>query len=291
MGTWGSGLYACDIAKDLKSTVAAISRLPFDEQRILAILKDAYPEASAQRENEDFTVFWLVLADQFHKKGIDAPSVFRQAIEIIDFKQDALLPQHLEMSEREQKKRQASLIKLRDKLRSPVQSKPRKTLSKPQPLLMRVGDVFVYPIVETGGCFNPYFTKANWERADWGAATIVACGYVFDFLPYYYPLKIAGRLNADSTPTPDTIRNHFGWLLQNPGTCSAPHFKRMQIQVIDRIFIDPVKRDAKFADMRSGKYAAVNDISISNWLHIGGGTDRGYGSIETLSEICGVEGE
>ncbi len=30
MGTWGPGLYSNDIAKDLKSTIAAVARLPLD---------------------------------------------------------------------------------------------------------------------------------------------------------------------------------------------------------------------------------------------------------------------
>ncbi|MCR9119431.1 MAG: hypothetical protein NXI22_21065, partial [bacterium] len=65
MGAWGSGLYACDIAKDLKSTVSAVLKLPFPEERLVEILEETFPEASQQLDHEEHTIFWLVLADQF----------------------------------------------------------------------------------------------------------------------------------------------------------------------------------------------------------------------------------
>lgn len=269
MGAWGSGLYACDIAKDLKSTVSAVLKLPFPEERLVEILEETFPEASQQTDHEEHTIFWLVLADQFHKRNVAADSVFQKATEIIESGADAQLPQHLEFSEAEQKKRAKALNKLRDKLSEPVANKPRKTINKPQPLLMNLGDVFVYPIVETGGCFNPYFAKAKWDRAAWSAATIITCGHVFEYLAYYCPIVITSRLNGDDPPNAADIHNVPGWRLGRPGTCSSSHFKRMQLQIIDRVQIDPAKLAKCFPDIRHGSYAAINDISISNWLNVG----------------------
>jgi hypothetical protein len=286
MGTWGPGLYSSDIAKDLKSTISAVLALPFDEARIVAILKEAFPEASQQPDDEDHTTFWLVLADQFHKKGIDSPEVYQRANEIIETGQDAQLPQHLEMSEANQKQRAKSLHSLRKKITAPIQIKARKTLAKPQPLVMHAGDVVVFPIVETGGCFNPYFSKAKWERADWAAAAIIKCGHIFDYLAYYCPIIISSRLQVDQVPDASSLREVRGWDLKRPGTCSKTHFKRMQLQLVDRIQIDPQKLQDCFPEIRDGRYAAINDISLANFLHVGSGpSNRPDHRIELLSDL------
>ena len=51
MGVWGTGLYAGDFAADLRSTVGAVVRLPFDPDRLVSLLCDA--ESSIANDPED----------------------------------------------------------------------------------------------------------------------------------------------------------------------------------------------------------------------------------------------
>jgi len=65
VGTWGAELYSADFAIDLRSTIGAVARLPFDTGRLVDIIIEAEPEAARNVDNEDHTIFWLVLADRF----------------------------------------------------------------------------------------------------------------------------------------------------------------------------------------------------------------------------------
>jgi hypothetical protein len=40
VGAWGVGLYSSDRAADLRATIKSVLRLPFDEDRIVDILRD-----------------------------------------------------------------------------------------------------------------------------------------------------------------------------------------------------------------------------------------------------------
>jgi hypothetical protein len=47
MGSWGSGLYASDIASDLRAMIGAVLRLPFDDERLVDILCEREPRLRA----------------------------------------------------------------------------------------------------------------------------------------------------------------------------------------------------------------------------------------------------
>ena len=68
MGLWGTGLYSSDFAMDLRSTVGAVARLPFDGDRLVEILSETEPTAAGNPDDEQHTTFWLVVADQFAKR-------------------------------------------------------------------------------------------------------------------------------------------------------------------------------------------------------------------------------
>ena len=72
MGAWGTGLYSGDFAMDLRGTIRAVARLPFSADRLVDVLCDAEPGAARSSVDSDHTVFWLVVADQFAKRGIDS---------------------------------------------------------------------------------------------------------------------------------------------------------------------------------------------------------------------------
>lgn len=123
MGTWGPGLYANDLAKDLKSTITSVLRLPLEPDELITLLQESYPEASSQENDEEYTSFWLVLADQFHKKGVHHSDLFARAIGIIDSGMDLERPERQEMSPADRKKREKAMQKLREQLLSPPQER------------------------------------------------------------------------------------------------------------------------------------------------------------------------
>jgi hypothetical protein len=71
MGAWGVGLYSTDMAADMRAVVKAVLRLPYEENRIVQILSDCERRAATEPADESHTTFWLVLADQFEKRGVD----------------------------------------------------------------------------------------------------------------------------------------------------------------------------------------------------------------------------
>jgi hypothetical protein len=58
------------MAADMRATIKSVLRLPLDEDRIVEILRDSEGSAANDPNDEDHTAFWLVLADQFEKRGI-----------------------------------------------------------------------------------------------------------------------------------------------------------------------------------------------------------------------------
>ena len=98
MGAWAAGLYSSDMAADMRATVKSVLRLPLDEDRIVDILRDSEPQAANDADNEDHTTFWLVLADQFEKRGIAHAATREKAINIIDRGDDLMMMEKLGMN-------------------------------------------------------------------------------------------------------------------------------------------------------------------------------------------------
>ena len=277
VGVWGGGLYSDDFALDLRSTISAVSRLPFDDEALVDLLAESEPTAASNPADEYYTTFWLVVAHQFAKRGIRSDRVRENALAIIDSAADVALREKLGASSSDVRKRQKMLAEIRALITAGVpKPAPRSVLRKPQPLLMQVGDVFAYPTFD-GRCRNPYFaSKGNdrlgtatpsWTCDSWAAVVIVDCGRAFGFLSWYRPLKI---LTATvHKPTLDDVRRVPLWRLAQAGTCSAAHFKRMEFQKIGTLLIDEGKLREFYPDMRPGTSQAVQDISIANSLHVG----------------------
>lgn len=282
MGTWGPGLYANDLAKDLKSTISTVTKLPLETAELTTLLTATFPDASRDEQNEDYTPFWLVLADQFHKQAIDDPEVFERAREIIDSGHDLNRPGVAEMSPADQKARAKALNELSARIAKPPAKKARKTLSKPQPLLMQTGDLFVFPLFANGNCINPHSAKWTYQQEAWGAVCIVRSHHVFGYLAVYHPLVIATPFELAHKPTKDSLLEPASWNLRRPGTCSKPHLSRMELELIGNIPIDESLLAKHFPQIRDGRYQAVNDISIANSLM---GTMGNDGQIDGLREI------
>jgi hypothetical protein len=271
MGVFGTGLYSGDFAMDLRSAISAASRLPYDGDRLVDIIRQIEPSAAERPEDEEHTTFWLVLADQFAERGIAASMPRERALEIIDRGLDLEMLKRLGMSERDLRKRKTALDELRERLVAPLVEKPRFTLKKPQPYTMEVGDIVIYPTAK-GENINPYYSKKAWEKLQasakpwiqdgWGAMTIVQCGRAFDFLAWYRPLVM-----VDSTPERphiDAVRATILWRLDIPGTCSESQFTKMKLEKIGSVNISAAKVQHLFGELKPGRSAAISDISIAN---------------------------
>ncbi len=170
MGSWAAGLYSSDFAMDLRSTIGAISRLPFDGDRLVEILCESESAAADNPNNEEHATFWLVTADQFARRGIVSERAHEKALEIIDSGRDIAMLSKLGMKPRELGKRQKTLAELRSRLTADSQVARRgKVLKKPQAFLMEMGEVFVYP-TSGGECIHSYFPSKERIRA--GARTV-----------------------------------------------------------------------------------------------------------------------
>lgn len=278
MGVFGTGLYSGDFAMDLRSTISAVVRLPYDSDKLVQILSDSQAKAANDPNHEDHTIFWLITADQFAKRGIVSDRVRDKALQIIDSGTDLAMLTKLGMSASDLRGRQKVLQELRERIKAPtVSRKPRIVLKKPQTLVMDVGDVFVYPTYG-GRCINAYFASKEldrdgnpapgWTQDGWSAMVIVDCGLALDFLAWYRPLTIT-RATADKLNLDQLCLNDLLWRLASTGTCSALHFKRMEFEKVGLLCVDGEKLRRAFPGcLVPGTRAAVNDISICNAVSV-----------------------
>jgi hypothetical protein len=269
MGAWGAGLYSGDFAMDLRSTIGAVARLPFNDDRLVEILCQAQTGAANNSDHEEHTVFWLIVADQFAKRAIACARARQKALAIIDGGSDLALHAKLGMSQADLRKRRKTLEELRSRLTIAATdgTRPRPMLKKPQSFLMEVGDCYVYP---TSGrqCINSYYPSKdkipNWSHDGWGAMVVVDRGRAFDFLTWYTPLIISAATREK--PGFAALRAIESWVLKGSGTCSAVHFKRLELEKVGALAVDRVKLARAFRSIKPGTYAAINDISICNAL-------------------------
>ena len=271
MGSWGTGLYSSDFALDLRPLIKAVARLPFASDRLVEILCETEPAAAERAEDPDHSNFWLTVADQFTKRGIDCRTARERAIAIIDEGTDLAILARLGMREKDLAKRRKMLAALRDRLAAPVSDKPRAVLKEPQPLLMQPGDALAYPL-SNGHCINPYFPSKErmrpvWRQDSWGACVIVECGRAFDFLAWYRPIVLE-RAFAEK-PALIELRGPRIWHRERAGTCSKSHYRRIELSPIGSVPLDPDRLGQAFQLRRVDRPAsdAANDISIANRLN------------------------
>jgi hypothetical protein len=279
MGTWGVGLYADDMAKDLQASARAVLRLPLEEDRLVEILCDGEAAAARDPDNEDHTIFWLVLADQFEKKGVACAQVRERALAIIDGGADLAMLERRGMAPGGLRKRGALLQELRGRLlAAPAVSRPRATLREPQPFVFDIGGAYAYPVGEDGWPVNPYagpsfYARKPFRRVGDGLIVIVRRDRSFGYLAWYQAL-VATSLVAEAAA--GQLLAGLQWDLESPGTCPPLHFRKMQLRQVGALPLDEDRLRARFPRGRpgvtfygwDGRGAAVADISIVNRMHI-----------------------
>src|SRR3954454_9642897 len=202
MGVWNTGLYSSDFALDLRSAISAVIRLPLDADQLVQVLSELEPTASQSMDDEDHTSFWLVLADQFAKRGMLTESLRSKALNVIDGGLDVSMHARRGMAGSHLAKRRKVLEQVRARVLDRQEStKSRPVLKNPQPYVMEVGDVLVYP-TSKGKPINPYITPGKerssgplaWNQDGWSALVVVDRGRAFGFLTWYRPMTITVAL-------------------------------------------------------------------------------------------------
>jgi hypothetical protein len=273
MGAWGIGLYSSDFALDLRGSVKAVTRLPFAPDRLLEFLCTAEPAAANNAKDSDHTIFWLTVADQFAKRGIECARARDRALAIIADGADLAAMAALGMDEKSLVKRRAMLEQLRGRITTPIQPKTRAVLKAPQKLLLAVGEVLTYPICK-GKPINPYtvgkkfaFVKA-WKQDGWGAFVVAERGLMFEYLAWYRPLVITEPSLAE--PTLADLKQPRMWVLRNPGTMNARHYVNLSLKSLGCMSIDLDKLYSTFPKRMSPMSCVVSDISIANNMRVRG---------------------
>jgi hypothetical protein len=181
MGTWGPGLYSCDLASDLRDDFREIVRAPWDAERLIAYLTQRYPTA-ADPKNEEYPDFWLVVADQMWSYGIAHAATLERARELIRSGRDSNLKRALGLVASDLRKRERQLAELLARWETPnPKPKARKVLAKPEPFLLPQGGCLTWPTTK-GRARNPYvgpsqsdqyYALYNWSPDGWGALVVL----------------------------------------------------------------------------------------------------------------------
>jgi len=244
MSSWGTGLYQDDFAADLKNTIALVSKVPADGDRLLAILRELHGDADL--DGDDGTTFWLVVADQFERKGVVSPAVSKRALAVIEDDEDLDRLRDLGLDARGLAARRKVLDELASRLRAPRPSRPVPKAGKPPAMVVAPGEIYAFPTMR-GKAVNAWFD--SWEAAGfvpdgWGALVVVETGRAFDWLPWCAVASLT--VEAQKEPTLDDAL--AARLLTHPQTDGAArcvpkagHLTRMRVQCLGTVTLDPAR--------------------------------------------------
>ncbi|MDX8430686.1 MAG: hypothetical protein SNF33_02625 [Candidatus Algichlamydia australiensis] len=271
MGAWGPGLYSNDFACDLKSTIRAVSRLPYEPKKILELLCEMEEDTASNPLNEDYTTFWLVVADQFYKKGIYLKHLNEKAIKIIDKKQDLHMLSDLGMEDRDLKKREKTLQKLKSLLCNQANepSKKRKTLKAPLPFIMEVGDCFSFP-TSNGLALNPYVSKKDaeryynackWKQNGYGLLVVCERGRVLDYLTWYRVLVMDHSPEKKPSFSKELLIENK-WSICEPGVFTNAMVKNCSFEKLGNIQFKEEKLDQIFPNRKNPYWKVLDNIGM-----------------------------
>lgn len=143
MGAWGTGIYQDDIAEDMKETFKekityGKDGKKYEKEELIEEMIEEY--RMEFKDKEERTTAVLVLTDLLWKEGILPEEIKKEALEIINTKEDL---KKWEWDKREYKKREKILEKFKEKLNGPMpEEKKRRIKKKPEPYICEweIGD-------------------------------------------------------------------------------------------------------------------------------------------------------
>ena len=271
MGAWGPGLYQDDEAADLRETISMLSKMPADGDRILEILIGNQPEPP-EMDRDGGPTFWLVVADQFERRGIGSNRVRDRALEAIDGGHDLRDLEARDMGAKDLRKRAKVLAELRERLTSPRPVKPRPAAKKKPAMVVAPGEVWAFPTMG-GISMNPWSGKeaigqsgGAFEPDAWGALIILDCGRVFDWFPWctYAPIAIVSKtmptleeVRASSTAGADYTR----------AVPRANQLKRVGAKLVGSLPVDETRvKTLPIAESRTPERTVLAGWGLKVWI-------------------------
>ena len=241
MGCWGPGLYQDDEAADLKNTIALLAKLPADGDRILEILL-GHQSAPPEFDRDGGPTFWLVVADQFERRGIASSLVFERALAAINTGADLRDQEARDMSAPDLKKRAAVLSALKERLASPRPVRPRPKPGRPPQNPVKPGDMFAFPTMDGQGV-NPWsrgqlfgLGGAAFQPNGWGALLILRIGRAYDWFPWC----AYATLSVPSSHLPALVDARNARLgIGQLGVPRTSHLRRIGARLIGSLSLDP----------------------------------------------------
>ncbi len=191
MGAFGTGIFQDDFACDVRDIYQDLISLGFSEEDCLAQLFERLGVES-KSDSLDYSTFWIALGLAQHKLGRLSASTKQKAIELIDF--GTALEKWAELVDNDRasiKKRNAALLKAREKLLSPG---PKQKKLKPSSELLARVDVF--------------FDDFPWKRGQVysyrllnGEYVLLGCVVTWEqYFSGYYKKTDKGYVRADPPP-------------------------------------------------------------------------------------------
>lgn len=264
MGTYGAALYSDDDAADLRSAISVLARLPLSGEQIVEVLCREY-DGTFDLDEEGGPASWLVLADQFGKKGIDCPRVFETALVVVDNGLDIRDWKSRGADAATLAQRQKVLGALRQSFSAdrPVKPRPHRTTRPSLPVA--VGEAYVFPTMDGAGA-NPFCSKqmidSSFRPNGTGTVLIVATGFAFDWIPWCAYACVA--TDPQSAPTLDDVA-HAHFLGGSGAEICLPrrsHMSKMKMSCIGRLPIDEAKGRATICQDRRPIHAVLADWSF-----------------------------
>jgi len=267
MGAWGAGLYDDDSTADLKQSISLLAKIPATGERLLEILLKQQG-GDVELSEEGGPAFWLAVADQFERRGIECALAFDRALTAIDSGLDLQDLEGRGLDQRGLKKREKILSELSLRLRSP---RPARSLPQKPRLpdcVLHVGQVYAFPTM-AGQAMSPWFIQrdeAGFVPDGWGALLIVDQGRAFDWLPWCAIASLT--VDPNRMPTlEDALQSQLLFHSQTKGaTLCIPkrsHVQLMNMQLLGQLTLDPDKARQAVSKWCSVEQAIQFDWSVS----------------------------
>jgi hypothetical protein len=242
MGTWGAALYDDDSASDLRDTIALMCKVPVPGNKLLEFLKKLY--GNCDPTDEDGSLFWLVTADQFERRGIECDEVASTALSIIKSGGDLSLAGGKGADEAYLKERAAVLHDLAKRLRSPRPFRPRVTPRNPPPLVVTTVEVYAFRTMKHA-TWHPYWIPRLYGEFipdGWGAMVVLATGRAFAWLPWVALASLT--VKGQRKPTlEEALRACLMFHSQTMGAGrfipKPSHAKGMGLELLGQVVLDP----------------------------------------------------
>lgn len=264
MGTWGEGLYDDDEACDLRDMISLLSKMPGDGESMLRLVLEQF-ERDENLDEDGCPAFWLVVADQFAKRGIICDRAVRLGLAAIETGADFRDLEARGMGANGIAGRKKVHSRLRERLENAKPRGSRKIPKSPPKCAVAAGQIYSFPTMDGKG-LNAWFS--SWEEAKfkpngWGSLIILDVGRVFDWFPWaaYTPLV------TDPSKEPDLDTAVSSKTLFSDGVAFfAPkesHMKRMGMKHLGCIDVSQSAVDElKKLSRQTPKSAVMCDWSI-----------------------------